>query len=193
MPAIVDSGDGMKIFHWTKRFSRRRFLAGSAATAAIAAATGGTSLAQEFHTSQPGNLSPGEIRTLVVFTRDLFPHDRLDDSYYEHAVKPLLEEAAKDGNTKQTLVFGISWLTANGKAMADAPYADIKDEKKRVAVIERLREDQSAPAGFWDKVYNTTIVSLYNQPEVWSKFGYEGPSSPQGGYLHRGFDDINWL
>jgi hypothetical protein len=28
---------------------------------------------------------------------------------------------------------------------------------------------------------------------VWTKLGYEGPSAPEGGYLHRGFDDIDWL
>lgn len=183
----------MKIFNWTKRFSRRRFLAGSAATGVTIAATRGASLAQEFQPAQPGNLSPEEARALIVFTRDLFPHDRLDDSYYEKAVKPLVDEAAKDGHTRQTLVLGLGWLDDAAKRMEGTSFAEIKEEEKRVAVVSRLRGDQSAPAGFWDKVYNTTIVSLYNQPEVWPKFGYEGPSSPQGGYLHRGFDDINWL
>jgi len=28
---------------------------------------------------------------------------------------------------------------------------------------------------------------------VWPKFGYEGSSSERGGYINRGFDDINWL
>jgi len=183
----------MKLLNWTRRFSRRGFLKGSAATAAVVAAAGGGALAQEFRQPEPGRLKPEEVRTLVVFTRDLFPHDRLDDSYYERAVKVLEDESAKDGNTRQTLEFGIGWLNEAAKRMESASFAEIKDESRRVAVIERLRFDQSAPSGFWDKVYNTTIVSLYNQPEVWPKFGYEGPSSPKGGYLHRGFDDINWL
>ena len=37
------------------------------------------------------------------------------------------------------------------------------------------------------------VVSLYNQPEVWEKFGYEGESASKGGYIKRGFDDIQWL
>ena len=41
--------------------------------------------------------------------------------------------------------------------------------------------------------YSGTMTPLYNQPELWTKFGYEGPSSAQGGYLHRGFNDIDWL
>lgn len=183
----------MKTLKRTRKFSRRGFLKGSAATAAVVAATRGRALAQQLRSPEPGQLKPEEVRTLVVFTRDLFPHDRLDDSYYERAVKPLAEEAARDGNTRQMLVFGLDWLNGAAKRMAGASFAEIKEEQKRVEVIERLRFDQSAPAGFFEKVYNTTIVSLYNQPEVWPKFGYEGPSSAKGGYLHRGFDDINWL
>jgi hypothetical protein len=28
---------------------------------------------------------------------------------------------------------------------------------------------------------------------VWELVGYEGPSYDRGGYLHRGFDDLDWL
>jgi Gluconate 2-dehydrogenase subunit 3 len=185
----------MKVFNWTRRFSRRGFLAGGAATVAAVVATSGKVLAdaREAHIAGPGKLEPEQVRTLVVFTRDLFPHDRLDDSYYERAVKPLEDEAAKDGSTRQILVLGIAWLDRNANSTAGKPYARLEEESKRVAVIARMREDQSAPAAFFDKVYSTTIVSLYNQPEVWPKFGYEGPSSAKGGYLHRGFNDLNWL
>ena len=37
------------------------------------------------------------------------------------------------------------------------------------------------------------VVSLYNQKEVWPKFGYEGSSAEHGGYINRGFADIDWL
>jgi hypothetical protein len=37
------------------------------------------------------------------------------------------------------------------------------------------------------------IVSLYNQKEVWPRFGYEGSSAEHGGYINRGFADIDWL
>jgi hypothetical protein len=185
----------MKVFEWTRRFSRRGFLAGSAATAAAVAATSGRVLAdaQEVRMAGPGQLKPEEMRTLVVFTRDLFPHDRLDDTYYERAVKPLENEAAKDGSARQILVLGIEWLNRTANSAAGKPYAQLEDESKRVAVVTRMREDRSSPSGFFDKVYNATIIALYNQPEVWPKFGYEGPSSEKGGYLHRGFNDLKWL
>ena len=185
----------MKVLYGARRFSRRGFLAGGAATAAAVAATSGRVLAdaQEVRMAGPGKLKPEEVHTLVVFTRDLFPHDRLDDSYYERAVQPLDDEAAKDGSARQILALGIEWLNRIANSTAGKPYSGVEEEPKRVGIITRMREDSSAPAGFFDKVYNTAIVSLYNQPEVWPKFGYEGRSSAKGGYLHRGFNDLRWL
>jgi hypothetical protein len=37
------------------------------------------------------------------------------------------------------------------------------------------------------------ITALYNQPDLWAKLGYEGSSAEHGGYIHRGFNDIDWL
>jgi hypothetical protein len=37
------------------------------------------------------------------------------------------------------------------------------------------------------------MMSLYSDLAVTRGFGYQGPSLGQGGYLHRGFDDIDWL
>lgn len=46
---------------------------------------------------------------------------------------------------------------------------------------------------FFKKCRGDLVVSLYNQPAVWAKLGYEGSSAEHGGYIHRGFDDIDWL
>jgi len=37
------------------------------------------------------------------------------------------------------------------------------------------------------------VVALYDDREVWNLLGYEGPSYDKGGYLNRGFDDLDWL
>ena len=36
-------------------------------------------------------------------------------------------------------------------------------------------------------------MTLYSDPEVWELLGYEGPSFDKGGYIDRGFDDLDWL
>ncbi|HMH74595.1 MAG TPA: gluconate 2-dehydrogenase subunit 3 family protein, partial [Bradyrhizobium sp.] len=46
---------------------------------------------------------------------------------------------------------------------------------------------------FFKKVRSDLVVSLYNQEELWPKFGYEGSSAEHGGYIKRGFNDIDWL
>jgi hypothetical protein len=183
------------------KFSRRGFIAGSAATIAAVAVTPSTILADPARATNaaPGAprlenvaeaapLQPAETRTLVRFVRDLFPHDRLDDSFYLRAIAPLSDEAAVDRRKRFLLAQGITNLDALAKAANGKPYADVADENIRVTVIKKI---EGTP--FFTEVYGASIVGLYNQPELWSKFGYEGPSSAQGGYLHRGFDDIDWL
>ena len=34
---------------------------------------------------------------------------------------------------------------------------------------------------------------LYNNPQVWQAFGFEGASFDEGGYIMRGFEDLGWL
>src|SRR5579859_5346682 len=180
----------MKVLNWTRRFSRRGFLSGGAATVAAVVATGGTMLeeAQAVPVNGSQSAQTERARTLVKFARDLFPHYRLDDSFYARAIVPLQEEAAKNPSTRRLLYGGIDQLNRLAVAAAGKPYADVADETTRVAIIKKIET-----GAFFKKAYDDAIVELYDQPEVWSKFGYEGPSSAKGGYLHRGFSDINWL
>ena len=167
------------------KFSRRGFLRGSAATVAAVAVSGTTLLASAAETA---GLSAEDSRALLKFTRDLFPHDRLHDSFYAKAIAPLQDEAAKYAATRKLLAGGIAQLNASTMASAGKPFADVPDESVRVAAIKQIEG-----GAFFDKVYNSTMTPLYNQPELWPKFGYEGPSSAQGGYINRGFSDIDWL
>ena len=175
----------MLLREWARKFSRRGFLAGSAATIAAVAVTGKDLVA---NAAEAAGLSADELRALLKFTRDLFPHDRLDDSFYAKAIAPLQDEAAKDAATHKLLSEGIAQLNAAAMASAGKPYADVADENARIAAIKKIEG-----GAFFTKVYTGTMTPLYNQPELWPKFGYQGPSSAQGGYLHRGFSDIDWL
>jgi TAT (twin-arginine translocation) pathway signal sequence len=179
----------MLLRDWVTKFSRRGFLRGGAATVA-AIAVGGTKVLAA--PAEAAGLTAEESRSLLKFTRDLFPHDRLDDSFYAKAIAPLQDEASKDAAARKLLSDGIAQLNAATMASAGTsagkPYADVADENVRVAAIKKIEG-----GAFFTKVYGGTMTPLYNQPELWAKFGYEGPSSAQGGYLHRGFSDIDWL
>ena len=180
----------MKLIDWANKLSRRGFLAGGAATIAAVAVSGTNLLAdpQAASAADAVALNADESRTLLKFTRDLFPHDRLDDSFYTKAVAPLQDEAAKDAATRKLLSDGVAHLNAATMASTGKPYADAADESVRVAAIKKIEG-----GAFFTKVYRSTMTPLYNQPELWPKFGYEGPSSAQGGYINRGFSDIDWL
>ena len=175
----------MLLREWASKFSRRGFLAGGAATIAAVAA-GGTNLLAD--AAEAAGLNAEESRALLKLTRDLFPHDRLDDSFYAKAIAPLQDEAAKDAATRKLLGGGIAQLNASTMASAGKPFADVSDENIRVAAIKQIEG-----GAFFTKIYSATMTPLYNQPELWPKFGYEGPSSALGGYVNRGFSDIDWL
>ncbi len=175
----------MLLREWVWKFSRRGFLRGSAATVAAVAVSGTSTLTTA---SEASGLTAGESRTLLKFARDLFPHDRLDDSFYANAVAPLQDEAAKDTATRKLLSDGVAQLNTATMSSVGKNYADVADESVRVAAIEKIEG-----SAFFTKVYAGTMTPLYNQPELWPKFGYEGPSSALGGYINRGFADIDWL
>ena len=48
-------------------------------------------------------------------------------------------------------------------------------------------------SAFFQRVRSSLVTGIYNNPDIWPIFGFEGESASQGGYINRGFDDIDWL
>ena len=46
---------------------------------------------------------------------------------------------------------------------------------------------------FFELVRSTAVVEVYTDERTWQLVGYEGPSFDKGGYIDRGFDDLDWL
>ena len=130
-------------------------------------------------------LKPETMATLIQMARDIYPHDQLADKYYAIAVKSHDELAGKDPAHKELIEKGIAEL--DGKAGAGG-YRNLGWEDQRVAALKQI---ESTP--FFQTVRGGLVVSLYNQKEIWPIFGYEGESYSKGGYIHRGFNDIEWL
>ncbi len=130
-------------------------------------------------------LKPETMATLIQMARDIDPHDQLADKYYAIAVKSHDELAGKDPAHKELIEKGIADL--DGKAGAGG-YRNLGWEDQRVAALKQI---ESTP--FFQTVRGGLVVSLYNQKEIWPIFGYEGESYSKGGYIHRGFNDIEWL
>ncbi|MFN6951566.1 MAG: Twin-arginine translocation pathway signal [Albidovulum sp.] len=128
-------------------------------------------------------ISEHEMATLLQMARDIYPHDRIADQYYAIAVK------GYDAEDKKAMVAeGIAALDAAAKAAGHADYVSVGWEEDRVELLKAMED-----TAFFQTVRGGLVTGLYNQKEVWPLFGYEGESFSKGGYINRGFDDINWL
>jgi len=121
----------------------------------------------------PTALTPQVRETVLQVTRTMFPHDTLPDEAYEKVVGAL--EAADAAPTVESGVAELDGFASLG-------------EEERVAALKRVEGSE-----LFALVHATAVVELYDSPLVWKAFGYEGPSAHLGGYLHRGFDDLDWL
>jgi len=171
------------------KFSRRVFMQGAAAAAPVAAVATSAGLGiSDAWAEDATALAPETLKTLVKVARDIYPHDMLVDSYYITAVKPWDGKAAKDPAIKAMIEGGIARLDQTARERHKVPYAEVGWESDRVALLQGIEQSD-----FFQKIRGDLIVSLYNQKELWPKFGYEGSSAEHGGYIKRGFADIDWL
>jgi hypothetical protein len=179
----------MKDIDKPSALSRRGFLKTTAAAPAAVTIAVGVGISPDAAWAQSAkNLSPHEIATLVKMARDIFPHDHLADKYYVTACTPY-DALAADPAKKAMLSGGVSRLDEDAASRFQAAnYLAVNWEADRVDLLRGI-----AHTPFFAKLRGDLVVSLYNQKELWPKFGYEGASAEKGGYIARGFDDISWL
>jgi hypothetical protein len=135
-------------------------------------------------------LGADALKTLTKMARDIFPHDRFEDTLYTNAVSGYGEQAKADEKLKKLLLDGVAKLDAEAKKKFKKPYAEVEKEADRVSILKAM---DKARSDFFAKMRGDLVVSLYNQPAVWAKLGYEGPSADKGGYIKRGFNDQTWM
>jgi hypothetical protein len=126
-----------------------------------------------------GGLTERQQRTLLRLLRVAYPHPGFPDDPYERTAKAIQDT---DG-AAEVLAEGLDDL--DGQAGGD--FAGLSDTDATKIV------EQVADGAFFALVHSTTVVALYDDHQVWEILGYEGSSFDKGGYLHRGFDDLDWL
>lgn len=128
-------------------------------------------------------LSGKDRQALVRMARLLYPHDALADDVYKEVLGPLQERAVLDSNLAAALRSGLNALDrAAGQDWQTTP---------REAQIEALKRLENGT--FFQTVQDDVRTTLYEHPDVWELIGYEGSSIEHGGYINRGFNDIDWL
>jgi hypothetical protein len=128
---------------------------------------------------EPRSLTGPESAALLGMARTIAPHDGLPDAAYEVVVKAVDQAMATDGQTRELVKSGIGQL---GTDFGAEPEAD------RVATLRKIEKSD-----FFRLVRAKTLGTLYATPVAYAHFGYEGEAFSKGGYLHRGFNDLDWL
>ena len=171
------------------QIDRRLFLRGAAsAVPAAAVLAAGVGTAGAAWADDAKALKQATLVTLAHMARDIYPHDQIPDRFYVAAVTPFDAKAQADDAMRLMYEDGVARLNGDAQDRFKTAYIDVPEESDRVVL---LTEIELTP--FFGHVRGGLVVSLYNQPEIWHRFGYEGSSSEFGGYLHRGFNDIDWL
>ncbi len=149
----------------------------------VASATSAASLVMLPGCSTASGISEEERRALLRLARLIYPHDALADQVYSDSLLPLLARADLDAALERDLIDGFQSLDA----AAGGQWIDLSPGQQVVAV-ERIEDGP-----FFGLVQREVKANLYQDPRVWDLIGYEGSSVEHGGYLHRGFDNIDWL
>lgn len=124
-----------------------------------------------------------DANMLADIVYQLFPHPGLGQDVYTQ-VTARLGEKIEQSSALTTL------LDEAMQALAGEPpegWATLS-ASQQTAALERI---QHTP--FFQFVLNETLALIYRHPRTWELLGYEGSSLEFGGYINRGFNDIDWL
>lgn len=178
----------MRLIDKTPKVSRPTLLKTSGATAAAAVMAPTAAMTGKAWAAAPVAVSADEFATLVKMARDIYPHDKLGDQYYAKVIEGIDAAAKDDAAAKTMLKDGVTALNQAAIGMKYGSYSQVSSEDERVAILQSM---ETTP--FFQKIRGALITGIYNNQDVWPKFGYEGESASKGGYINRGFNDIDWL
>ncbi len=174
----------MEVTSSNNSLTRRQLLSASLkAGAALVVGAGFVASTTASWAMEVKHLKPATMATLIQMARDIYPHDRVRDDFYAAAVK-----GYDSADNKDNVEAGVAALNAAAMGAGFSSYLDVGWERDRVDILRD--QEQSS---FFQTIRGGLVTGLYNQKEVWPIFGYEGESFSKGGYIDRGFNDINWV
>ena len=130
------------------------------------------------------DLTDDSREALANMVNGLYPHEGFPDSIYERVTSAVADAIAASPENSEMVEEGLAALE---EAIPDGDWEQIDQAQ----LEEILGSVEAEP--FFGFVKNQAMQLLYSDPEVWDLIGYGGSSVEHGGYLNRGFNDINWL
>lgn len=160
--------------------SRRRFLLASITFSGLVTSGIGAALLRPVSVwAQDG----GNQEALARMARLLFPHDGVADGVYAEVVDGILTDATNDASLQGLLDEAIAALNDAG----DGDWFGA-GESKQVAAMRAVGDRP-----FFNAILGNVRARFYSHPAAWKAIRYPGSSLEFGGYVDRGFDDIDWL
>ena len=128
-------------------------------------------------------LDAHQAHATLLLVRTLCPHDRLADPVYRRVVGHI--DRALSQST--ALHASVEALLAQFDGALGLPFIQLS-ESYRVTLLQK-----AMPLPAFRFLQRASVRYLYDDLEVWQAFGYEGASYHLGGFVDRGFDDLDWL
>lgn len=165
-------------------FNRRMFLM----TSAMAGVTTGAMLAGA-KPAIAAALDADQAAMVLRMVQDIYPHpDLLDVEVYQAIADGVIAGADADADNAAALKTGLDQIEAQAQALFGTSYVDVADGDAREGILRKFQNE-----GFFQNVRWAAYFGIYNNPDVWPKFGYQGSSVEHGGYIDRGFSDITFV
>lgn len=114
----------------------------------------------------------GAKASLASIARSLFPYSFLPDEHYAALVEAFL--GADPRPDPGEIKVAIHMAAPDGKA-----------DPARIPTL--------LATPFGQRFRFALMLGLFGDLSLTRRFGYQGPSLPEGGYLDRGFNDLSWL
>lgn len=159
------------------KFTRRNFLLGTASSTALVKMWGALNVAEA---KIVAGSSDKDRKLLDKMVRTLYPHNTFPNGPYDRTTEDVINKGNADAGKMLMMRDGLKDLVKNS-------FGDLNfnEATKYLKSIEG--------SAFFNHVRGTSVVTLYNDKEVWDVLGYEGASFDKGGYVNRGFNDLDWL
>jgi hypothetical protein len=161
--------------------TRRRFLVSAIAYSGLLSSGAGVALLRAG--GAWAQSSGGRGDELTSMARLLCPHAGIADDVYAQVIDEVLSAAADDSSLMEALGDAVSALNA----AQGGDWFEIETEDQ----IRAMKAVEDKP--FFAVVQADVRDRFYNHPKVWEHISYPGSSVQLGGYVDRGFDDIDWL
>lgn len=169
----------------TETTTRRRFLIAVIAGSGVMASGLNLALIRNAYAwaerSDDGAATDGNILARMVHL--YYPHENVADQVYLQTADSILTAAASDAQLQQLLDDAYTALDAAG----DQRFAEL-DAPSQLAAMTKVQDE-----AFFTAIKFQVLGRFYANAEVWKAINYPGPSVEYGGYVDRGFNDIDWL